>query len=301
MPLHIEYRPKTLDEFIGNKPTVNSLSSVLNREDKPHTYLFSGPSGCGKTTLARIVANEIGCSEHDFMEINSSNNRGIDTAREIISNMKFSPISGKVKIYLLDEVHQTTKDFQNALLKALEDTPSHVYFLLCTTQPDKLLNTIINRCSQFTVQKLPTNRIIRLLMLVSRKEGIILRQSVYEEIARAAEGSPRQALVILDQIRGLKEDEIEIVIRESQIEEKQVIDLCRALMSKEKWKTISEILKGIETEPEKVRYAVLGYFTSVLLNKGDSYSALVIDCFKEPFYNVGKAGLVAACYEVIYG
>ena len=131
MPLHLDYRPKNLEELFGNKTTVNSLDAIIKREDDiPHAFLFAGPSGCGKTTLARIVAGALEVSDRDFVEINAANNRGIETARDILRTMGFKPVSGPVRVYLLDEVHMGTRDFQTALLKALEDTPSHVYFLL---------------------------------------------------------------------------------------------------------------------------------------------------------------------------
>ena len=155
MPLHIDYRPADFDEILGNEETIKSIKSILARdEDRPHAWMFVGPSGCGKTTLARIVSAALGCppkinkaANLDFQEINTSDMRGIDTAREILKTMNFAPVNtaSKCRVYILDECHQATKDFQNSLLKALEDTPDHVYFLLCTTDPSKLLKTIKNR------------------------------------------------------------------------------------------------------------------------------------------------------------
>jgi DNA polymerase-3 subunit gamma/tau len=281
MPLHIDYRPKNFDEIIGNTQTVNSLKSIVGRADRPRVYLLAGPTGCGKTTIGRILAQELGCPPEidgdinpDFQEINASNNRGIDTAREIMSSMQYKPLSGKARLYLLDEVHQTTRDFQHAVLKALEDTPEWIYFVLCTTAPEKLLPTIKNRCSKFEVSTLSDRNMGKLLDWILTEEKVTIpddieksiiraadgcpRQALVmleKSIIRAADGCPRQALVMLDQIIDLKEEDMMEAIREIEIKEQAVIDLCRALLRGESWKGMKEILKGIDEEPEKVRRA----------------------------------------------
>lgn len=297
MPLNIDCRPTDFKDFHGNAETVKSLKSILEREDRPKAMLFTGPSGCGKTTLARIVAKELKCSDHDFTEINISNNRGIDTAREIINGMKFKPMSGRVKIYLLDEVHKSTGDFQNALLKPLEDCPDGVYFILCTTGPEKLLKTLRNRCTTFSVEALPSKRIKRLLSQVCKKEKINVSDEVLTEISENVDGCPRQALVVLDKIRDMPEEDINEILKQTEIVEKQVIDLCRGLIKGSGWNKIAEIVKAIKEDPEKVRYAILGYMSAVLLNGDSGRAAMVIEEFSEPFYNSGKPGLVLACYR----
>lgn len=299
MPLHVDCRPKNFDEVVGNKSTIESLKTILDRDDKPHVYLFSGPTGCGKTTFARIFSNLLGCSKQDLLEYNSANTRGIDTAREIISSMRYKPLSGNIRVYLLDECHKWTKDFMDAMLKPFEDTPQHVYFLLCTTEPDRLLKTIRNRCSQFTVQKLQSNRIVRLLNKICEKENIKIPDDIIKEVAISSEGCPRQALVILDQIRGLDTEDMAEAIRDAGVEQKQIIELCRALLENKSWSVISKIVKGIEDEPEKVRRAVLGYMTSVLLSKDNLQAGIVIEFFEEHFFNSGKAGLTLACYNIV--
>lgn len=301
MPLHVDNRPRSFDEMVGNLPTIESLKSVIEREDRPHSYLFSGPAGCGKTTLARICANVLGATGSDLVEFNTSNTRGIDTARRIISDMGYKPVHGKVRVFILDEVHQTTRDFQDAMLKAIEEPPNHVYFFLCTTDPEKLLGTIKSRCTQFTVAKLPVNRLKGLLSSTCKENKITITDEVLDEICRASDGTPRDALVILDQIRDLPEQYQIKAVREAVIDEKTVIDLCRRLLNpKVKWNLIQPILKGIPTDnPEKVRYAVLGYMSSVLLNEDNPQAALIIECFSQPFHYSGKAGLIKACYDVV--
>ncbi len=300
MSFNIEYRPTKFADVVGNKSTISSLQTVLEGEKKPHVYLFTGPSGCGKTTLARITASELQCSPHDLVELNSSNNRGIDTARDIISQMVYKPLHGSVKVFLLDEVHQTTKDFQQAMLKALEDTPAHVYFMLCTTEPEKLLPTIKNRAVTFSVERLKDQQIVRLLWSICQKEKKEIDKEILQDIAEECEGSARQAVITLQKVIGLtKEDEIKEAIRSAKVEEAAVIDLCRALLKKESWKEVSKIIKGIDEDPEKVRRAVLGYMSSALLNSGQERAAFIIECFSDNYFNTGKAGLIFSCFSVI--
>ncbi len=299
MPLHIDHRPQTLKEVVGNKLTVTKLESILVKESKPHSFLFAGPSGCGKTTLGRILASALGCLEKDVQEINASNNRGIDTIRDIISTMRYKPLTGVARAYILDEFHQTTKDGQNAILKALEDTPEHVYFILCTTEPQKLLTTIQNRCHRFDVENLNEDELTILIKKTLRKERKRVPTEAITYIAEKAEGCPRLALIMLDDIIDLDESLQIAALQSFKTQESMVVTLCQSLLSKSKWSVLAKILKGIQEEPETVRRAVLGYMTTVMLSKDTPRAAVVFDCFSEPFYNTGKAGLVFACYNTL--
>ena len=309
MPLHLSYRPNDFDQIIGNEATVKAIKTILSRKkDFPKSWLFTGPTGCGKTTLARIVSNYLGCSpiatNQDFLEINASNNRGIDTARDIQQTMMFYPVnkSSKCRVYLMDECHQGTKDFQNAMLKALEDTPQHIYFLLCTTEPEKLLVTIRNRCSTFEVKSLTDGLLMKLIQNVLISEGEEgVSKEVILAIAESANGCPRQALVMLDQIIDLSPDEMLESVQALQIAQKQTIDLCRALLNeKGDWDDVRKILKDITDEPEKVRQAVNHYMNMVMLKSTriNPRALLVLTCFSETFFYNGKPGLTTACANV---
>lgn len=300
MPLHIKHRPQDLESFVGNESTTNALAAILNREDHPHSFLFTGPSGCGKTTLARIVKNMLGCSDGNFKEIDSADFRGIDSIREIRRTMRLVPLGGGCRVWLLDECHKMTNDAQNALLKALEDTPPHVYFLLATTDPQKLLKTIRTRCSTFEVSLLSEERIASYLKRVVRQEERKIETESLELIARNSLGSMRAALVMLEKVIDLAPADRSAAIEQAAKEESEVIELCRALLKKDSWKKISSILKGLQDqEPESIRYAVIGYCKSVLLNSGQERAGLIIDEFWEPFFNVGHAGLASCCFRCL--
>lgn len=299
--LAVKYRPKTLADFQGNRQTVSALKSLLARDDIPHTLLFTGPSGCGKTTLARIVAGKLKCSEFDFIENNAADFRGIDSARDILRQMQLHPMSGPCRVWLLDECHQLSKDAQHALLKALEETPGHVYFLLATTEPDKLLPTIRTRCITFTVAALSDDELHQLIDNVLEEENAEVPDEVIEQIIEDSLGSARMALSILDKIIGMPQNEMLKAAKEQAADVNEAIELCRVLIAKRPWKQVAKVLQGITQDPEQVRRAILGYAQSVLLKSDNGQAYLVLSAFREPLYDLGKPGLVLCCYEAING
>jgi len=298
MELYKKYRPSQLKSVVGNEETVSALRNMLRRDSLPHTILFYGPSGCGKTTLARIVKDKLGCHDMDFREVNSSTFRGIDSVRDIQSKMNLAPI-GKCRVYLLDEAHKWTNDAQNAALKMLEDTPRHVYFLLCTTDPQKLIKAIRTRCCEMTVRLLTYSELEGLARRVAGKEKITLDAEVLDELVASAGGSARSLLVNLDKIASVDEKVRLDALRTAVDAENETIELCRALLKKASWPEITKILRDLKADPETARWSVLGYARSVLLKKKDPQAYIVIDCFKEPFYESKEAGLVAACFEAV--
>ncbi|MFP4025829.1 MAG: ATP-binding protein [Thiohalospira sp.] len=301
MSLYLKYRPDTLDSIIGNESVVSSLKGMLKKKETcPHSFLLTGPTGCGKTTIGRIIAKELDCKGSDFREVDSADFRGIDTIREIRKQSQYKPLESPCKVWLIDECHKMTGDAQNALLKILEDTPKHVYFILCTTDPQKLIATIKGRCSQFQVNLLQNHLMFSLLRSVVKAEKETLPKLVYEQIIQDTFGHPRNALQVLDQVlRAEPERRLEVAKRSAE-EQSQSIELCRALISGEGWKKVANILQGLkDQDAEGIRRHVLGYAQTVLLKSDNSNAAAIIQEFWEPFYNIGFPGLVFACYSVI--
>ena len=298
--LYKKHRPRALNKMIGAETTVAALENMLAKGTLPHTLLFHGPSGCGKTTLARILKDRLDCHDMDFKEINCSDFRGIDTIREISYLMHLSPTGGKVRIWLLDEVHQLSKDGQNAALKILEDTPSHVYFFLYTTDHRKLMITILTRCCEMPVRLLTHDELESLVNKICKRENVQISEDIREDIVIGAQGSARTALVLLDKILNLKPEEQTEAIQQKLAEENEAIDLCRALFAKKSWEQITAILKNLKGDPEQVRYAVLGYARSVLLGHKDPMAYKIICAFENNFYDSKNAGLIRACFEAVF-
>lgn len=296
--LYLRHRPKTFEDILGNDSIVESLKDSLSKRDRmKRVYLFSGPSGCGKSTFAEVIGNYLNIHERDFFNYNISKMRGIDTARAIIDSCIYAPFKSDYKLYILNEAHMATTEFQNAMLDILEKPPKHVIFILCTTEPDKLIATIKNRCTPYQVSPLITPQMMTLLKSVCQKENLEVKPTLLREINKVSGGSARHALVLLEQISTIKGDETALrIIGDGLVDEAKTIELCRALLKNEGWPTIAGLLKGLNADPEKVRYSVLGYMNSVLLGKGDSKTANIIATFSESFINSGKAGLTLACF-----
>lgn len=300
LELYRAYRPLEFDDIVGNEEIIQSLRSVLARKEGiPSTFLFSGPSGCGKTTLARILAKRLGASGvRNLRELNISNTRGIDAARKIIENVRIRPLGGGSKVVILNECHRATVDFQNAMLEVLEEPPDKVYFILCTTDPQKLLPAVRTRCMKYEVKKLIKRQMKQLLEEVIEAEEADLSDEVIKGIIEVSGGSPREALVVLDSVIDIKDSKKALkAINSFAFEEKKILELSQALLKGFKWKEVSKILKGIKEEPEEIRMAVLGYMGAVLLSgKVSKRASDVITLFEDSFYNSGRAGLINACF-----
>jgi DNA polymerase III subunit gamma/tau len=306
MELHRKLRPKTAAELVG-QPEAAALLKVWEESPAkiPHAILLHGPTGCGKTTTARLIVKLLKCSKHDFKEINAADTRGIDTVREVHSIGRKKALGGRTRVFLFDEAHQLTKkqggDAQTAMLKMLEEPPSHVYYLLATTDPEQLLPTIRGRCQSVQLSRLSSKD---LLTLVGRSGGDKLSADVKELLTDAADGSARNALVLLEKLLLLKNEKAQLDAIVNADSKKQGFDLARCLISpRSKWSDAAKILKALADEPETVRHIVLAYAATVLLGGGPlaKRAYLLITAFQANFYESKRAGLVAACWEVLGG
>ncbi len=304
--LHLKYRPTTLQEVAGNRVTLRALESTLSKPARPHSYLLTGPSGCGKTTIARIIANMLGCSKRDYHEMNSASYRGIDSVREMIAASVRRPWEGKVTVRLLDECHALTDAAQNSILKLLEEPPRHAYYLLATTDPEKLKQTIKTRCAHFNVVALPPAVVKKRLEWVCDKEDLpeeYPTDGTLSEIGRLCGGSMRQALMMLDQVVDIEDqDEAIEALAEVSGDDFNTRELCRLLDKPKRWEYVQEILKGITTDPETTRRGVLGYFNTIMLNsKGATLQRAITVArhFEKPMLYGGGAALTLATWDAL--
>lgn len=299
---YIKYRPKLFKQVKGQREAVSTLQGLLKKKSGlPRGLLFTGASGCGKTTLAYILQKKLACGDADFHEKDIADFRGIETIRDMRSHIKLSPINGKVKIYLLDEAHQLTGDAQNALLKMLEKCPRHAYIMLATTEPNKLKTTIKTRCTEIKVDPLARGDLEDVVAEVIDKECLKIGEKVVAKICEVADGSARKALVLLNQVAEIKDEAKQLkAVLNSDIKI-AAIEIARALLNGSPWAKVANILKGIDEEPEQLRHLILGYATTVLLSNSKRVlprAALMIDVFRDNFFDSKRAGLVACCYEV---
>lgn len=206
--LYRKYRPSSFDEVVGQEQLVTLLTSSIKQKKISHAYLFCGGRGTGKTTVARIFAKDIGCNPEDIIEIDAASNRGIDEIRELREAVRTSPFSSPYKVYIVDEAHMLTKEAANALLKTLEEPPSHVIFILATTDPNKLPQTIVSRCQKIIFKQPDIKTLADRLIFVAEEEGKNLSKESAELLARHGKGSYRDALGMLEQVLAISKKEV---------------------------------------------------------------------------------------------
>ena len=248
-----KWRPRTFKELVGQEHVLKALVNALDNDRLHHAFLFTGTRGVGKTTIARILAKSLNCEKGvsstpcgecsactevnegrfiDLIEVDAASRTGVDDTRELLENVQYAPTRGRYKVYLIDEVHMFSKSSFNALLKTLEEPPPHVKFLLATTEPKKLPATILSRCLQFNLKRLSLEHIRDHLGHVLNEENIEFEDTALAQLSRAADGSMRDALSLLDQAIAngggqVNADEVRSML--GSIDQDHVIDLLKLL------------------------------------------------------------------------
>src|SRR5437773_8683382 len=252
-----KYRPQRFSDVVGQEHVTQTLSHAIQQKRIAHAYLFCGPRGTGKTTISRIFAKCLNCTDGpkvefddqdprcreiaegrslDVFEIDGASNNGVEQVRELRETCKYAPASAKFKIYIIDEVHMLSTAAFNALLKTLEEPPEHVKFMFATTEPEKVLPTILSRCQRFDLRRIPTALIVKHLTHVAKLEKVKLDDAALHAIARGADGSMRDAESTLDQLIsfcGDKIEETDVLSMFGLTAQGQLLELARALLAGE--------------------------------------------------------------------
>jgi len=283
-----KYRPKTFKEVIGQDSVVASLEAIIAKKGAK-TFLFDGPSGTGKTTLARICATAVGCRPNDTQEIDAATFTGVDDMRSIAGGLIYKPIGGDVKALIIDECHMLSKAAWNSLLKILEEPPSHVYWFLCTTEPQRVPDTIRTRCARYQLKNVPEKLLVDLLGWVADEEQILPGKSgdaIIGLCAHEAAGSPRQALSNLALCSAARDRGEASDLLSSAVESTEAIELAKALLAGTTWDKARAILEGLKgSNAESIRQTVRAYISAVALGSKEAQAhrcMAILDAFSQP-------------------
>ena len=294
LPLYRKYRPQAFNDLIGQENIVKALSNAINLNKISHAYLLCGPRGTGKTTTARIIAKSLNClngptlepcgecpsckdiinsTPIDVIEIDAASNRKVEDARNILEKIQFVPVNGHFKIYIIDEVHMLTTEAFNTLLKTLEEPPENVIFILATTEPHKVLDTIISRCQRFDFRRITTDDIVARLKYISEQEQISITEDALYTIARSSQGGMRDSLALLDQIsvldanKEITADDVNEMLGRLSFE--SLLELSNAVLNSEAQKAITllDSVYNNGNEPLQIVSNLIQYFRNVLVVK----------------------------------
>ncbi|HEC07556.1 MAG TPA: DNA polymerase III subunit gamma/tau [Thiolapillus brandeum] len=269
-----KWRPKTFEEMVGQEHVVRALSNALDNDRLHHAYLFTGTRGVGKTTLARILAKSLNCEKGvsstpcgecsicrevdegrfaDLLEVDAASRTKVDQTLELLENVPFAPIRGRYKVYLIDEVHMFSNSSFNALLKTLEEPPPHVKFLLATTDPQKVPVTVLSRCLQMNLKRLPLEQIRGQFEHVLKAEGVDADASALDLLARVADGSMRDGLSILDQAIAfgggqVREEEVKAML--GVVAQDQLPQLLRSVIDEDAAAVLEQIATAAQQSPD---------------------------------------------------
>lgn len=302
IPLYRKYRPQTFHDLIGQENIVHALSNAIELNRIAHAYLLCGPRGTGKTSSARILAKSLNCKEGptltpcgkcpacldvmnsvpvDVIEIDAASNRSVEDTQAIIEKIQYVPVNGKYKIYIIDEVHMLSTAAFNSLLKTLEEPPENVIFILATTEPHKVLDTIISRCQRFDYRRITTDDIVKRLEFISEKENINISKEALYTIAKSSQGGMRDSLALLDQVsiigtnKKIETTDVNEIL--GRISNETLSEITECIIESDCSKSISLIdniyAKG--NEPVQILSSLVQYFRDLMITKNCSDKELI--------------------------
>lgn len=304
IPLYRKYRPQSFYDLIGQENIVNALSNAINLNRIAHAYLLCGPRGTGKTSSARILAKSLNCKKGptlkpcgkcpscldimnsvplDVIEIDAASNRSVEDTQAILEKIQYVAVNGKYKIYVIDEVHMLSNHAFNALLKTLEEPPENVIFILATTEPHKVLETIISRCQRFDFRRITTEDIVKRLEYIAKEEDINISKEALYSIAKNSAGGMRDAVALLDQIsvlgqnRQIDIDDINELL--GKISYEMLFDIAECVSKSDSEKAIHLIDKIYNkgNEPIQIVSNLIQYFRDLLILKNCSDKNLILN------------------------
>lgn len=295
LPLQLKYRPKHLDDVIGQKEVISSIRKAIASKTQPHSFVLTGPAGVGKTTIARILASGFNCGTGSIIEVDAASNSGVDAIKEVVGTARYMGFGAQPnKAYIIDECHQLSKQAWQSLLKVVEEPPPHVYFFFCTTEAGKIPDTIMTRCNSYLLKPIRYDDIMDLLEWVCDKEEYRTPDSILKQIGQACGGSARRALVMLNMVYDVEDQEECARILEQPLDNAEIIDLARMLVKgKMRWQDVQDGLKALgETNAETIRIIVVNYLNACIMGaKTDGSAVRLLDmlhAFTRPTNPVDK-------------
>ncbi|KZE46616.1 DNA polymerase III subunit gamma/tau [Brevibacillus parabrevis] len=325
--LYRVYRPQTFQDVVGQEHVTITLRNALRENRLSHAYLFNGPRGTGKTSAAKIMAKAVNCEQPidgepcnqcdtckaisngsvtDVLEIDAASNRGVEEIRDIRDKVKFAPSDVRYKVYIIDEVHMLTTEAFNALLKTLEEPPSHVIFILATTEPHKLPATIISRCQRFDFHRIPLKVMVDLLQRICQSQGVQVEEQALQLVAKMAEGGARDALSLLDQAISYSKDEVrasDIMQITGTVAQSYFSVLARHIAEND----VAQVMEQFDRvmvqgkDPEQFLHDFLYYYRDMLLLKTAPQLEEIVErtMIDDQFQEVAKLYSLPALYAAI--